>query len=401
MPCRIGMPDESPWAARRCRHRRSRERARAPRARARRPARPRLPPPPSPTIHTAVRPGPVRPALRPAADLRGSDRAGQDRAAGARRAPAASWTPRTTSPRGRLRPHPRTRARTPTTRTTRRACRSSASSSTTTLTLDATSPLGMPTTPESTSQPPHARVRSGLGLRVRAVRRPDPVRGRPCGSKSRPPRRVRGRAAPGGRHGADRRLPQRRERRVNGIHAAFIAAHNRLITSGAADHVQGRPPPLTWHWQWVVLNEFLPATLGTQLPTALSRGDQRLFPQLPSVRCGRVPEHRLPLRAQPVRPSYRMNFAGGPDGGQRFAFVFDASRVAAADPSDMQGGIAGAGGASSWPTFFASAATARSGCGRTRRSTPSSRRRCSTCRPRRSAARRTCSPSRSATCCAT
>ena len=50
---------------------------------------------------------------------------------------------------------------------------------------------------------------------------------------------------------------------VNGIHAAFIAAHNRLLTSGAATTFKDARRQLTWHWQWVVLNEFLPATLGT------------------------------------------------------------------------------------------------------------------------------------------
>ena len=37
------------------------------------------------------------------------------------------------------------------------------------ITLDATSPLGVPHHPRVDDQPPHARVRPGLGLRVRAV----------------------------------------------------------------------------------------------------------------------------------------------------------------------------------------------------------------------------------------
>jgi hypothetical protein len=53
-----------------------------------------------------------------------------------------------------------------------------------------------------------------------------------------------------------------------------------------------------------------------------------------------------------VRPSYRINFTGAADGGQRFAFIFDATQIDAADPTDMQGGIPGPGRHIGWPTFF-------------------------------------------------
>ena len=221
------------------------------------------------------------------------------------------------------------------------------------ITLDATSPLGVPTTPESTinRRTPAFDLDSVYGsgpfgdpllyeddkLRLKAGRR---------GEHEDVPRLPDGTALIG-----DSRNDENVA--VNGIHAAFIAAHNRLITSGAATTFKDARRQLTWHWQWVVLNEFLPATLGTQLPTALGRGDQRLFPR------GCHPF--IPVEFQSaayrfghsqVRPSYRMNFTGGPDGGQRFAFVFDASQITAADPSDMQGGIAGAGRHIGWPTFF-------------------------------------------------
>src|SRR3712207_8885068 len=38
--------------------------------------------------------------------------------------------------------------------------------------------------------------------------------------------------------------------------------------------------------------------------------------------------------------------------GERFAFIFDASQDDLADPTDMQGGIPGAGRHIGWPTFF-------------------------------------------------
>ncbi|MDA0174169.1 hypothetical protein OJ998_34025 [Solirubrobacter taibaiensis] len=221
------------------------------------------------------------------------------------------------------------------------------------ITLDATSPLGVPTAPEATinRRTPAFDLDSVYGsgpfgdpllyeddkLRLKAGRR---------GEHEDVPRLPDGTALIG-----DSRNDENVA--VNGIHAAFIAAHNQLLTSGAATTFKDARRQLTWHWQWIVLNEFLPATLGTQLPTALSRGDQRLFPR------GCHPF--IPVEFQSaayrfghsqVRPSYRMNFTGGPDGGQRFAFVFDPSQITAADPSDMQGGIAGAGRHIGWPTFF-------------------------------------------------
>ena len=63
------------------------------------------------------------------------------------------------------------------------------------LTLDATSPLASTTAAGGDGQPPLARVRPGLGLRQRAVRRPDPLRGRQLRLKV--GRRARSRTSPG------------------------------------------------------------------------------------------------------------------------------------------------------------------------------------------------------------
>ena len=110
---------------------------------------------------------------------------------------------------------------------------------------------------------------------------------------------------------------------------------------------------MTWHWQWLVLNEFLPLTVGSSHAQALLGGDRRIW------RHCRTPF--IPVEFQgaayrfghsQVRPSYRVNFTGAADGGQRFAFVFDASQIGSSDPSDMQGGFAGAGRHVGWPTFF-------------------------------------------------
>ncbi len=140
---------------------------------------------------------------------------------------------------------------------------------------------------------------------------------------------------------------------VNGLHAAFLRVHNKVLDTGAAKNFKQARQLVTWHWQWLVINEFLPATVGASETADLLADKKPLFkknvtPFIPvefqgaSYRFGH----------SQVRPSYRMNFTGGPDGGQRFAFVFDATQIDAADPTDMQGGIAGPGRHIGWPTFF-------------------------------------------------
>jgi hypothetical protein len=139
---------------------------------------------------------------------------------------------------------------------------------------------------------------------------------------------------------------------VNGLHAAFLCFHNKLIENGVAQDFKTARRLVTWHWQWIVLNEFLPLTIGAA-ETAELLSTRKLFK--------RFPDPFIPVEFQgasyrfghsQVRPSYRMNFTGAADGGQRFAFVFDATQITAQDPTDMQGGMPGAGRHIGWPTFF-------------------------------------------------
>ena len=139
---------------------------------------------------------------------------------------------------------------------------------------------------------------------------------------------------------------------VNGIHAAFICFHNKLLETGVARDFKTARRLVQWHWQWIIVNEFLPLTIGADETNELL-GTRNLFKKFP--------DPFIPVEFQgasyrfghsQVRPSYRVNFTGGPDGGQKFAFVFDATQIEAADPTDMQGGMPGAGRHIGWPTFF-------------------------------------------------
>jgi hypothetical protein len=137
---------------------------------------------------------------------------------------------------------------------------------------------------------------------------------------------------------------------VNGLHAAFLAFHNKVLENGAAASFRDARRLVTWHYQWLVLNEFLPATVGGRQASALIGGDGRRLwrgirdPFIPVEFQGAA----YRFGHSQVRPSYRMNFTGAADGGQRFAFVFDGSD----GTTDMQGGIGGPGRHVGWPTFF-------------------------------------------------
>jgi hypothetical protein len=152
---------------------------------------------------------------------------------------------------------------------------------------------------------------------------------------------------------------------VNGLHCAFICFHNKLLETGVASDFRTARRLVSWHWQWIVLNEFLPLTIGAP-ETAELLATRKLFKKFP--------DPFIPVEFQgaayrfghsQVRPSYRINFTGAPDGGQRFAFIFDQTQIASPDPTDMQGGFAGPGRHVGWPTFFRFADNARAAFVRT------------------------------------
>jgi Animal haem peroxidase len=146
---------------------------------------------------------------------------------------------------------------------------------------------------------------------------------------------------------------------ISGLHCAFLSFHNRAV-----DHVRAqrrRPADVfaearrltTWHYQWLIVHEFLPLIVGRRMVRdVLGRGPRFFRPRRGAA--------SMPVEFQAaayrmghsmVRPSYRANLAG--DNGQPFfAFVFDPAQHGRPDPDDLRGGCRAPRRFVGWQTFF-------------------------------------------------
>lgn len=146
---------------------------------------------------------------------------------------------------------------------------------------------------------------------------------------------------------------------IAGLQAAFLLFHNRAVDHVASSHPRTPPGQVfkrarqltTWHYQWMVLHEFLPLFIGQALvDDILTNGRQFYTPQ----------QAIIPVEFQGaayrfghsmVRPSYRANLAG--DNGQPFfGLIFDPTQQGIADPADLRGGFRAPRRFVGWQTFF-------------------------------------------------
>lgn len=162
---------------------------------------------------------------------------------------------------------------------------------------------------------------------------------------------------------------------ISQFHLAMLKFHNAVIdrlradpayADKSADRVfKEAQRQVRWHYQWIVLNEFLPLTIGQDRVDDILGNGLRFY---------RVDDRRqdglfrnankeplIPVEFavaayrfghSQVRPSYRLNF--GPDGGPAFfAFVFDDSQDPNdPDPADLRGGKRAPRRFVDWQTFF-------------------------------------------------
>ncbi len=146
---------------------------------------------------------------------------------------------------------------------------------------------------------------------------------------------------------------------ISQFHLAMLRFHNNVTISLRADPANANASAMTifnkarqtvrWHYQWIIVHEFLPLTIGqSRVDTLLGSVRATSSPKIPiefSVAAYRFGHSQ-------VRPSYRVNF--GPSGGSPFfAFVFDDSiDPADPDPADLRGGKRAPRRFVDWQTFF-------------------------------------------------
>jgi hypothetical protein len=151
---------------------------------------------------------------------------------------------------------------------------------------------------------------------------------------------------------------------IGGLHAAFLLAHNRSVDAHRANHAPGDPfeacrRTITLHWQWIVVNQFLPQVVGRPLVDDIMRSGRRWY---------KFPTASMPVEFQTgayrfghsiVRPSYRANLHGDPGGNPAtgapafFGFIiFDPAGEHQADPVDLRGGARARRRFIGWQTFF-------------------------------------------------
>ena len=110
----------------------------------------------------------------------------------------------------------------------------------------------------------------------------------------------------------------------------------------------------TWHYQWMVLHEFLPLFVGEAMVDDVLANGRRFYTVAVGRRSCRSSSQGSCYRFghSMVRPSYRANLKGD-NGNPFFGFVFDPSQNGAtSDPGDLRGGFRAPRRFIGWQTFF-------------------------------------------------
>jgi hypothetical protein len=149
-----------------------------------------------------------------------------------------------------------------------------------------------------------------------------------------------------------------------GLHAAVLLFHNKAVDhvkarnrGGDDDEVFQEAQRLTrWHYQWLIVHEFLPLFIGQQRTSNILGGRRFYRPRtafMPVEFQGAAYRFGHTL----IRPSYRANRVGNtgrsePGSPAFFGMVFDAAGEGQADPVDLRGGGRQSRRFVGWETFF-------------------------------------------------
>ena len=151
---------------------------------------------------------------------------------------------------------------------------------------------------------------------------------------------------------------------VSQFHLALLRFHNRVVADVKAELGAGytlgeifaeAQRVVRWHYQWMIVHEFLPATVGAVTmglvlmngPTHFRWRNDPFIPVEFSVAAYRFGHSQ-------VRPSYRANFGtSATDPAQQFfGLIFDPTTAGSDDPADLRGGRRAPRRFIDWQTFF-------------------------------------------------
>ena len=148
------------------------------------------------------------------------------------------------------------------------------------------------------------------------------------------------------------------------LHAAFLLFHNRAVDYVRArnrradnDEVFSQARRLTrWHYQWMIVHEFLPLFIGQERTTRILRFGRRFYRPRTAFMPVEFQGAAYRFGHTMVRPSYRANRVGNPPGlpGSPgfFGMIFDPAGQGQADPVDLRGGVRRTRRFIGWETFF-------------------------------------------------
>ena len=148
---------------------------------------------------------------------------------------------------------------------------------------------------------------------------------------------------------------------IAGIQVAMLLFHNAVVDRLRRDRdrdderstfEQAREIVIS-HYQWIIVNEFLPQIIGANVVNDILRSSRRLF--RPAGGQQSIPvEFQLVYRFghSLIRPSYRANLAGNPGPAAFFGFIFSPAAEGQGDPDDLRGGFRSQRRFIGWQTFF-------------------------------------------------
>ncbi|NJL18274.1 MAG: peroxidase [Nitrospira sp.] len=162
---------------------------------------------------------------------------------------------------------------------------------------------------------------------------------------------------------------------ISQFHLAMLMFHNAITdrvrqdpafaNRSAKDVFNEVQRQVRWHYQWIILNEFLPLTIGQNRVDEILRTGPRFYRVTDRSQDAQfrnaIREPLIPVEFavaayrfghSQVRPSYRVNFGAAP-GSEFFTFIFDDSADPNdPNPNDMRGGKRAPRRFIDWQTFF-------------------------------------------------